>query len=137
MAQTNIPLAELVEALPPNAQEAVRDFVEHLLARYENLGDPRYDESAELPRFPVDPQRPAMLREIEAYHDLHPQLLANYKGQYVAIYKGELVDRDSDSEALTRRILAHYPDQVVLQRKVEKTPEVILHFRSPRFLPVL
>ena len=70
----------------------------------------------------------------QAYHRLHPELRERYKGQYVAIFQGQLVDHDQDAEVLLERTLARFPDEIVLQRRVEDTPEVILQFRSPRLL---
>ena len=84
--------------------------------------------------FPVNENREAMLREIEAYKAMHSYLVQHYLAQYVAIYKGQLVDYDADPVALLRRVKKQYPDQVVLRRKVEKQPEIVLHFRSPRFI---
>ena len=129
MLAADRPLSELVEALPPDVQESVRDFVEFLLAKHEQLGGSNEEADEEHDPFPADPRRPAMLREIEAYHRLHPELLAKFKGQHVAIYQGQLVDHDPDSELLLERTLARFPDQVVLQRKVEDSPEVVLRFR--------
>lgn len=127
------PLAELVEALPPDIQASVRDFVEFLLRKREQAAEPVVDTGENGSQFPVDPRRPAMLREVEAYYRLHPELRQKYRDQYVAIFQGKLVDHDSDPEALLERVLDQFPDQVVLQRKVEESPEVVLRFRSPRF----
>lgn len=74
-----------------------------------------------------------MLREIEAFRALHPQLVKQYMGKYVAIYQGAVVDDDHDPVALLKRINQKYPDKVVLRRKVEKDPDPVLYFRSPRF----
>jgi len=133
MTAVDKPLSELVEALPPDIQASVRDFVEFLLTKREQAAEPVADGGGNGSRFPMDPRRPVMLREIEAYHRLHPELRQKYKDQYVAIFQGKLVDHDSDPEALLERVLVRFPDQVVLQRKVEESPEVVLHFRSPRF----
>ncbi|NKQ36400.1 MAG: hypothetical protein HF973_12380 [Chloroflexi bacterium] len=83
--------------------------------------------------FPVDENRELMLREIEAFRALHPQLVKQYMGKYVAIYQGAVVDDDHDPVALLKRINQKYPDKVVLRRKVEKDPDPVLYFRSPRF----
>lgn len=82
--------------------------------------------------FPINENRPAMLREIEAYKAMHPQLVQHYLGQYVAVHQGRVVDHDVDPIALLSRVKAQYPNQVVLRRKVEEQPETVLHFRSPR-----
>lgn len=123
MLAADRPLSELVEALPPDAQESVRDFVEFLLAKHEQLAGSNEEADEEHDPFPADPRRPAMLREIEAYHRLHPELLPKYKGQYVAVFRGQMVDHDHDPEVLSERILGRFPDEVVLQRKVEDSPD--------------
>ena len=83
--------------------------------------------------FPVDKNRELMLREVAAFRALHPHLVQQYPGKYVAIYQGQLIDHDSDPVALLKRINQKYPDKVILRRKVEKDPDPVLHFRSPRF----
>jgi hypothetical protein len=85
--------------------------------------------------FPVHENREAMLQEVEAFKALHPQLIKQYKGQYVAIYQGQVVDHDSDPVELLKRIKKQYPEQTVLRRKVEDDPEPVLRFRSPRLIP--
>ncbi len=78
--------------------------------------------------FPVDKNRELMLREIEAFRNLHPQLIRQYPGEYVAVYQGQVVDHDSDPVALLKRINQKYPDKVVLRRKVERDPDPVLRF---------
>jgi PHD/YefM family antitoxin component YafN of YafNO toxin-antitoxin module len=43
-------------------------------------------------------------REREAYERLEPELLTVYKGQYVAIREGQVVDSDPDEMALVQRV---------------------------------
>src|SRR5688572_12566384 len=50
----------------------------------------------------------AMQREINAYLELHPSLVANYLGQYVAIFQGKLIDHDPDFGVLMRRVESNY-----------------------------
>ncbi|MCP4356723.1 MAG: hypothetical protein GY796_01735 [Chloroflexi bacterium] len=71
---------------------------------------------------------------MDTYKKLHPQLVKQYLGKFVAIFQGELVDHDADKEALFFRIKENFPDQVVLQRQVLPDPDPLLHFRSPRLL---
>jgi hypothetical protein len=85
--------------------------------------------------FPVHENRDAMLKEIKAYKALHPQLVDQFRGQYVAIFQGEMVDHDIDPVELLKRVKQQYPDQTVLQRKVESDPDPVLRFRSPRLFP--
>jgi hypothetical protein len=136
MVETNRPLSELVEALPSDLQASVRDFVEFLLSKREQTAG-MSEETEVHSLFPADPRRSIMLREAEAYRQMHPELVDRYMGQYVAIFQGRMVDHDQDAEALSERIRVRLPDQVVLQRRVETIPEVILHFRSPRFVSTL
>ncbi len=81
---------------------------------------------------PVHEDRPAMLREIEAFRAMHEQLVEEYIGEYVAVYQGEVVDHDPDPVALSLRVQAQYPGKTVLRRKVELRPELVVRFRSPR-----
>ena len=134
MARIDTSLAELVMALPPEAQESVRDFVEFLLVKHDKQLDPAGNNETDDVTIPVDERRSAMMQEVEAYHRLHPELLAEYEGQHVAIYQGRLVDHDPDPDVLVKRTLAHFPGEVVLQRQVEASPETILNFRSPRLV---
>ena len=72
--------------------------------------------------------------EEAAYEIQHKELLEQFAGEYVAIHKGKLVDHDADEMDLYRRIDKRYPHNVVLMKKVEKSPEKVFHFRSPRFI---
>lgn len=69
-----------------------------------------------------------------AFLGMHQTLWEKYPLEHVAIYQGELVDHDSDGEALSLRIYQKYPDQFVLIRQVTVEAEPVLHFRSPRFI---
>ena len=86
------------------------------------------------PQNEINPARQKMLQEVEAYKNMHASLAEKYLGYYVAIYQGELVDYDTDKEALFFRIREKYPHQVVLQRQVLAEADPVLHFRSPRLL---
>lgn len=74
-----------------------------------------------------------MQEEITAYHDMHAHLLANYKGHYVAVHQGELIDQDVDQYGLYLRIQERYPDEVVLIRQVRTEAEPTWMIRTPRF----
>lgn len=68
-------------------------------------------------------------REIAAFHELHPTLLQQYLGEFVAIQEQTVVDHDVEKLALYERIHNMYPNQFVLMRRVEDEPEPELHFR--------
>jgi hypothetical protein len=61
-------------------------------------------------------------REIDAYTTLHPNLVKEYMGNYVAIFQGKLVDHDADFGALMKRVKSRYPDDFVLVRRVDRVP---------------
>lgn len=88
--------------------------------------------TAALTPFPVNPQRGAMDAEIVAYEAMHGELVEQFLGQYVAIYQGELIDRDVDPVILHQRLEEHYPGKIVLCRKVQKEATPVLNMRSPR-----
>ena len=80
------------------------------------------------------PAEMAMAREMAAYEAMHATLMANYAGEHVAIFGGELVDHDADQTALLRRVDVHFPDDVVLLKQVRPWPEPKLRVRSPRLV---
>jgi hypothetical protein len=74
----------------------------------------------------------AIEEEERAYQLLYPELREQYPKQYVAIYKGSVIDADFDFEELFVRIKKHLGDRVVLMRRVGETPVEEYYFRSPR-----
>lgn len=90
---------------------------------------------AEAAIIPGMTQTAAMGQEEATYRAMHSELMTHYRGEYVAIYQGKLIDHDRDELALLKRLNKSYPDQVVLMKQVKPLPEPELHFRSPRFLP--
>ncbi|MCE7988637.1 MAG: type II toxin-antitoxin system RelB/DinJ family antitoxin [Caldilinea sp. CFX5] len=78
-----------------------------------------------------------MTQEEIAYRLLHAELLAQFEGKFVAIYRGQVIDSDSDQLALVRRVAESHPNQVVLIRQVLGRPEPELRLRSPRFVEPL
>jgi len=59
-----------------------------------------------------------------AFQRLLPELLKTHKGQFVAIHKGEVVDADTDSRELAKRIYAKKLFPVYIQL-VSEQPRVI------------
>lgn len=76
----------------------------------------------------------AMLREEAAFRKLHPSLYKQYAGKYVAIYNEQLIDSDLDQVVLYRRVRQQYPGEFIWIAPVNKSPEGVLVFRSPRLL---
>lgn len=108
-----------IETLARESRRAVTDVVADVVTR-------------SMQPYPVDPKREAMQRETDAFRRLHAALWRDFPGQVVALTGGEVVDHDLDPVALLRRVQQAYPGRTVLRRKVEQSPETILHFRSPR-----
>lgn len=79
-----------------------------------------------------DAWQTAVDREEDAYTQLHPWLREHYPDQYVAIYGGELIDRDTDQIALYKRVRDRYPDEFVWISQVKAAPIEEYVIRSPR-----
>ncbi|MCE7989475.1 MAG: hypothetical protein DYG89_50630 [Caldilinea sp. CFX5] len=75
-----------------------------------------------------------LTEEIAAYHKLHPVLWQKYPKHHVALFHGEVVDHDGDGVALSLRIYQRFPDETVLIRQVEATPEREIRMPSTRFV---
>lgn len=86
------------------------------------------------PQWPVHPKREQMEAEQAAFEEMRPALQARYRGEFVAIHEGKMVDHDNDEVNLLKRVQAQFPDQLVLIREVTEEPLPMLHFRSPRFV---
>ena len=72
--------------------------------------------------------------EEQAFRDLHPFLVQQYPGAYVAIAGGRLVDHDADQVVLYRRVRQDYPERFVLIARVQAAPEEVYSFRPPRYI---
>ena len=70
--------------------------------------------------------------EAEAYRQLHPELVKQYLGQFVAIHEGQVVDHGPDSEELFLRIKKRYGDIPVYFQLVNESGIMELRAPSPR-----
>jgi hypothetical protein len=130
-------------------KQVVLELTDNLYERAKQLAQIRQIDMTEVMRLAFDKGLPlieeerdvidltepdaAVQHEITAYHALHPMLWSQYPKQHVAIHGGQLLDHDENKVALRRRINQSYPNQFVLIRQVEREPERVLYFRSPRF----
>jgi hypothetical protein len=81
---------------------------------------------------PKPPDPAVLLREAErqllieeaAFDRQLKQLLKKYEGQYVAVYKGRVVDHDANESTLFGRVLKKLGDVVFLIARVERTPTI-------------
>lgn len=73
-------------------------------------------------------------REQAAYRRLHPSLLAQYAGEYVAIHQGKLVGHDVDQVALLLNVKKQFPGEFVWIAPVLQEPEEVYIIHSPRLV---
>lgn len=73
-------------------------------------------------------------QEQHHFEAMHVELKQNYLGQHVAIYKGQLIDHDSDVVMLVRRIRQRLGRLPVLIVQVEEKPVPEYMIRSPRLV---
>lgn len=78
----------------------------------------------------------ALVRERAAFTALHPTLLTQYPGEYVAIHNGALVDHDKDGLTLSLRVHQRFPHEFVwiAPLKAQALEEWVV--RSPRFMAI-
>lgn len=78
-----------------------------------------------------------MQAEVAAYEQMHPELVTQYLGEYVAIHNGALVDHDHNVRDLHIRVRRRFGKMPILLRKVaeEPTPPDII-VRSPKLARV-
>lgn len=100
------PLQELAK----QQQAPVETIVEELIDRY--LREQRHA---------------ALLQEMEHFRQQHAELLAQFRGQYIGMLSGLVVDSDPDGGALHTRLARRYGDQPVLI--VEVTDQAEQEFR--------
>ncbi len=77
---------------------------------------------------PVDP----LDQEVTFFEAQHDQLVAQFLGQYIAMYQGKVVAHEGDLDTLIANVHKIHPDVPVLFRQVQSTLPPFLHFRSPR-----
>ncbi len=118
-AQTIITLSpQLAQPLQQIAQErgqSVEAVVESLIAEY--LREQRHTR---------------LLAEMEQFRTQHPHLLAAYRGQFVGMRDGQVLDHDADGGALYTRLRRQYGDTPILIVEVADSPEQEFTVRNPR-----
>ena len=81
-------------------------------------------------RYLREQRRSQLQQEIEAYKILHDRLVQHYLGEWVAVYKGQMVDHAVDGSALHQRIRQKYGHSAVLIRQVQTQAEPEIHWRT-------
>lgn len=77
-------------------------------------------------------EREGIHAETQAYLAMQNELLAQYPGQHVAIYRGEVVDHDEDVALLERRVRERFGVLPVLIAPVKPAGAHELHWRGGR-----
>ena len=80
-------------------------------------------------------------REIDEEHERflqqHSQLLETYKGEYIAMRHGKVLDHDPDLVTLHNRVRAEYDDVSILITLVADEPIQTFRIRRPRRLQAI
>jgi hypothetical protein len=78
------------------------------------------------------PARDTELHESRLWYERHRAgLLARYRGQYLAVIDGRVVDHDSDFSALAERVFARHGARRVFMPRVQEK-DAPARMRSPR-----
>ena len=108
-----VQVAEVVDVdVPMLLDQAVRDYLDRLAEQ-------------------------KIIAESKAFQTMHAKLLQRYRGKYIAVHNGKVVDHDVNLCALNRRIRARYGRIAVLLQQVTEYPEVELIVRSPKLEPIV
>ena len=70
--------------------------------------------------------------EQKKFNEQKESLLVKYKGEYVAVHNGEVIDHDPSIGELHRRVHTSLGRIPVLLKKVTDEPDRVLVFRSPK-----
>ena len=70
--------------------------------------------------------------EQKKFNEQKESLLVKYKGEYVAVHNGEVIDHDPSIGELHRRVHKSLGRIPVLLKKVTDEPDRVLVFRSPK-----
>lgn len=120
-------LLQVVRRLPAPRAAEVLDFARSLVA-----SDPAPPALDEQPLSDWDRQIEQIDQEQRAYERQHSELLDQYRGRYIAMYHGAVIDHDMDRLALRRRVRKHYGSAAVLFTLVEDDPVQTFWMRSPQ-----
>jgi hypothetical protein len=122
-------LLQTVRQLPAARAAEVLDFAQFLVARPAppagNGGEVQSD---------WDRQAEQIDQEQRIYERRHSELLAQYRGRYIAMRHGDVVDVDSDMTDLSSRIRARFGNEPVLMKLVQSDPRQTYTIRSPKLV---
>jgi hypothetical protein len=120
-------LIQVVRRLPATRAAEVLDFAQFLVSK-----DPAPSNGGEQALSEWESQIQQISVEQRAYERQHLELLERYRGRYIAMRQGQVIDNDDDKIALSRRIRKQYGNQPVLIKLVQSDPMESYHIRSPK-----
>ncbi len=121
-------LLRAVRRLSATRAAEVLDFAQFLMTR-----DPAPANGGEQAISEWESQIQQISLEQSAYERQHPEILERYRGRYIAMRQGRVVDADTDRVALSRRVRKQYGNESVLIKLVQSDPMETYHIRSPKF----
>jgi len=109
----------------------VAEQIEHLVASSEPGADPETIVDRALRVYLNTLRREKIEAETKAFEQ-QKDALTKYRGEYVAVHNGNIVDHDSDLRTLHLRVFERFGHTPVLLKQVTTEPEQDLIFRSPK-----
>jgi len=107
----------------------VAEQIEHLAGQTQIDADALVDQA--LRTYLTEVHREKIQAETRAFRQQFKTILQQYRGEYVAVHEGQVIDHDLDLRTLHLRVFARLGRAPVLLKKVEESEREWL-FRSPR-----
>lgn len=120
-------LMQVVRRLPATRAAEVLDFAQFLVTKY-----PVPAGNGDETRSDWDRQAEQIDREQRVYERRHRELLPQYRGRYIAMLNGQVIDDDTDRLALRRRVRKQHGQTPVFFTLVEDDPVQTIWARSPQ-----
>ena len=117
----------LTVTLKPDVAEQVRQLAEVAQTEAEAIVDEALRNCL------AQARREKLEAETRAFEQQRLTLFARYRGEYVAIHGGQVVDHDPDVRALHLPVFARHTHTPVLLKQVAESPDRELRMRSPGF----
>lgn len=120
-------LMQVMRQLPATRAAEVLDFAQSLVSR-----DPGPSNGGEQALSEWESQIQQISAEQRAYEHQHLELLERYRGRYIAMRQGQVIDDDADKIALSRRVRKEYGNESILIKLVQSDPMETYRIRSPK-----
>ncbi|HRI55754.1 MAG: hypothetical protein IAE85_17705 [Anaerolinea sp.] len=74
-------------------------------------------------RFLREQRHAQLLQEMERFRQMHSELLPQFRGKYIGMLNGQVLDSDADGGMLHTRLARQYGDQPILIVEIKDQPE--------------